>query len=155
MFTRRMLPIILAILWLWPASLYAQSQELMDAYRQGLALYEVGRYEEAIPFYREALELGEREFGPDHPTTAILLNNLAALYDDQGRYAEAEPLFKRSLAIREKSLGPDHPSVATGLNNIALMYYAQARHSARAAERFCLNVPRLSPELRSEDRRNG
>ncbi len=47
----------------------------------------------------------EREFGPDHPTTAALLNNLAVLYRDQGRYAEAEPLFQRSLAIVEKSAG--------------------------------------------------
>ena len=29
--------------------------------------------------------------------TAIALNNLAMLYDNQGKYDEAEPLYKRAL----------------------------------------------------------
>ena len=55
MFIRRALSLLLTILWLWPSSLYAQSEEFWDAYDQGQALYEVGRYEQAIPFYRKAL----------------------------------------------------------------------------------------------------
>ncbi len=89
----------------------AQSPELMQAYRQGQALKKKGRYQEAIPFFQKALELAVREFGPDHPTTAIIINNLALLYDNQGRYGDAEPLYNRSLAIFEKALGPDHPDV--------------------------------------------
>ena len=84
--------LILTILWPWPTSRHAQSEVYMEAYRQGRALYEAGRYEQAIPFYREALGLGEQEFGPVHPTTALLLNNLAELYRNQGRYEWAEPL---------------------------------------------------------------
>ncbi len=38
MLTRRALSLVLAILWLWPASLHAQSEALMEAYRQGKAL---------------------------------------------------------------------------------------------------------------------
>ena len=129
MFFRRMLPIILVMLWLWPASLYAQSDALMDAYNQGQALYEAGRYEEVIPLWRKALELGEREFGPDHPTTATLLNNLADLYRAQGRYEAAEPLYKRALEIREKALGRDHPDVARSLNNLAGLFHDQGRYA--------------------------
>ncbi len=128
MFSRLALPLILAILWLWPGSLHAQSEALMEAHQQGLTLKEAGRYEQAIPFYRVALELGEREFGPDHPTTATPLNNRAALYHEQGRYEAAEPLFKRALAIYEKALGPDHPDVATSLLNLAALYQAQGRY---------------------------
>ncbi len=76
MFTPVRFSLVLAILWLWPASLHAQSEALMEAYRQGQTLYEAGQYEQAIPFYREALELGEREYGPDHETTAIFINDL-------------------------------------------------------------------------------
>jgi tetratricopeptide (TPR) repeat protein len=130
MFIRRIRSIILAILWLWPASLHAQSEALMEAYNQGQALYAAGQYEEAIPLFRRALELGEREFGPDHPTTAVLINNLAFLYKHQGRYAEAEPLLKRVLAIDEKALGPDHPDVAGSLNNLAFLYHNQGRYEA-------------------------
>ena len=130
MFIRRPLSLILAILWLWPASLYAQSEALMEAYNQGQALYEAGRYEQAIPHWREALELGEREFGPDHTSTATLLNNLAELYRAQGRYEVAEPLYKRALAIDEKALGPDHPHVAVTLNNLAGLYVTRAMAKA-------------------------
>ena len=71
MFGARVVALILAILWLWPTGRQAQSEALMAAYRQGQDLFEAGRYEQAMPFYREALELGEREFGPVHPTTAL------------------------------------------------------------------------------------
>ncbi len=71
--------------------------------------YDQGRYAEAEPLYRRSLAIREKALGPDHPDTAVSLNNLALLYGNQGRYAEAEPLYQRSLAIREKALGPDHP----------------------------------------------
>ena len=51
MFIRRALALVLAILWLWPAGLYAQSEALQVARRQGLALYEAGQYEQAISFW--------------------------------------------------------------------------------------------------------
>ena len=60
MFVSRVIALILIIPWLWPASLYAQSEALMDAFNQGQALYKAGRYEQAIPFYAEVLKLGER-----------------------------------------------------------------------------------------------
>ena len=149
MSTRCAFALVLAILWLWPASLHAQSEALMEAYRQGKALKEAGRYEQAIPFYREALELGEREFGPDHPTTALLLNNLASLYESQGRYAEAEPLYERALAILEMALGPEHPNVADSLNNLAALYTAQDRSSERnpRRDRVCDDARKRSIKL--------
>ncbi len=92
--------LVLIGLCLWPVGLRAQSAALMKAYKQGEALYQAGRYDEALPFWKKALKLGQREFGPEQPSTAMLLNNLAELYRLQGRYAEAEPLHKRALARR-------------------------------------------------------
>jgi hypothetical protein len=52
--------------------------------------------------------------GPDHPDTAISLNDLALLLRDQGDPAAARPLFERALTIGERVIGPDHPdTVAT------------------------------------------
>ena len=118
---------ILIALVLWPAAARAQSEALMQAYRQGQALFQAGRYGEAIGFHERALALAELEFGLEHATTATLLNDLAELYRARGRYAEAEPLYKRALAIYEQALGPDHPYVATSLNNLALLYDDQGR----------------------------
>ena len=120
---------ILVVLFLWPAAVFGQSPELMDAYNRANELSDEGRYQEAIPFAKEVLRLSEREFGPDDPTTGIMLNNLATLYQNQGRYAEAEPLFKRSLEIREKTLGPEHPDVAQSLNNLAALYHDQGHYA--------------------------
>jgi tetratricopeptide (TPR) repeat protein len=69
----------------------------------------------------------EASYGPDHPSVATTLNNLAGLLEDTNRLAEAEPLMRRALAIAEASLGPDHPSVATSLNNLALLLRATNR----------------------------
>ena len=116
-------------LWLAPGFAYGQSRELLGAFNQARTLYGQGRYEEALPFYKKAVRLGKQEFGPNHPTLATLLNNLAVLYQAQSRYAEAEPLYKRALAIQEKALGPDHPDVANSLNNLAALYQEQGRYA--------------------------
>jgi tetratricopeptide (TPR) repeat protein len=76
------------------------------------------------------LKLGEDEFGPDHPTTAQFLNDLAAIYQAQGNYTEAEPLYRRSLEILEMALGPEHPNVPKALDN----YAEQLRETGRADE---------------------
>jgi tetratricopeptide (TPR) repeat protein len=122
--------LFVVLLFSWPGTAAAQSDELMRAYQQFQALYKQGRYGEAERFARKALELGEQEFGPEHPEVAALLIHLAELYRAQGRYAAAEPLYKRSLAIWEKALGPEHPDVASSLNNLAELYRVQGRYAA-------------------------
>ncbi len=111
-----------------------ESSELMEAYNTSNTLYEQGRYSEAEPYAKEALRLGTEEFGPNDPTTALLLNDLALIYQAQGRYAEAEPLYQRSLAIKEKALGPEHPDGAGSLDTYAAVLRRTAR--ADAAERM-------------------
>ena len=68
-----------------------------------------GAYVRAEPLHLRALAIKEKALGPDHPTTATSLNNLALLYVNQGAYAKAEPLYLRALAINEKALGSNHP----------------------------------------------
>jgi hypothetical protein len=63
--------------------------------------------------------------GPEHPGTAISLDNLALLLSDQGDLAGARPLYERALAIREKVLGPEHPDTIS-LKNAASLFQDQA-----------------------------
>ena len=93
------------------------------------ALFEKGQYAQATALATEALRVAEKEVGPDHPSVAISLNNLALLHQYLGKYAEAEPLYKRSLAILEKALGPDHIDVAANLNNLANLYHTQGKYA--------------------------
>jgi tetratricopeptide (TPR) repeat protein len=69
----------------------------------------------------QALAIDEAAYGPDHPTVAIRLNNLAQVLQDLGQPGEARPLAERALAIGEATYGPDHPTVAIDLNNLALI----------------------------------
>ncbi|MEM9938369.1 MAG: tetratricopeptide repeat protein [Pseudomonadota bacterium] len=85
----------------------------------GLMLKSQARHDEAEPLYRRALAIDEASYGPDHPSVAIRLNNLAGLRLATNRLDEAEPLYRRALAIDEASLGPDHPIVAIRLGNLA------------------------------------
>ncbi len=76
----------------------------------GYYLGDRARYKEAEPLYWYALSISERQLGPEHPNTALSLNNLALLYQHQGKYAETEPLYNRALTICEQQLGTEHPN---------------------------------------------
>jgi len=98
--------------------------------REVADLYQKGDYDHAVIAAKQALDLAERSFGPDHVDVALSLNNLALMYKTQKRFAAAEPLYKRSLLIREKALGPAHRSVAESLHNLAALYKAQGEFAA-------------------------
>ena len=76
-------------------------------------LEDQGKYAEAEPLYRRAIEIGEKTLGKDHPDVARLYNNLASLLKDRGKFAEAEPLYLRAIEIFQASLGPEHPKTLT------------------------------------------
>ena len=109
---------------------WTQTSDNVDVLnRQVEKFFRDGNYRAAMTLAQWASVLAEKKFGPNHPTVAMTLTNLALLYARQGRYAEAEPFYKRSLAIDEAALGPNHPSVATTLNNLALLYARQGRYA--------------------------
>jgi tetratricopeptide (TPR) repeat protein len=106
----------------------AGAEERASGLLNGLASYRhcaLAAYALARPLYERALALREKALGPDHPATALSLNNLALLLQDQGDLAGARALHERALAIREKALGPDHPDTAESLNNLALLLQAE------------------------------
>lgn len=114
----------------WIAQTQMASSEAARLLNQTAAyLKNRARYEEAEPLLQRALAIQEKVLGPEHPNTALGLNNLAYLYNDQGKYTEAEPLLQRALAIYEQALGPEHPDTATSLNNLAYLYYSQGKHT--------------------------
>jgi tetratricopeptide (TPR) repeat protein len=87
---------------------------------------------EAEQLYRRALEIREREQGPDHADVAVILNNLGVLMATEGNVEGAQPVLERALAIRERALGGDDVLTAQSLCNLALLY--SARGNADAAE---------------------
>jgi tetratricopeptide (TPR) repeat protein len=112
------------------ASVHAQGKEWEKLIEQTMDLYRASHHERAVALARKALDMAEQAMGPDHPSVAVSLNDLALLYRTLGHYAQAEPLYKRALAIWENALGPHHPSVATSLINLAELYRATDRIKA-------------------------
>ncbi len=109
MHVRRMI-LCLAATFLWatldPDMASGQSSELMEAYNSYNTLYQQGRYSEAEPYAKEALRLGTEEFGPNDPNTALLLNNLAVLYQTQSRLRvlKADPARSSSSSSKTDML---------------------------------------------------
>jgi tetratricopeptide (TPR) repeat protein len=58
-----------------------------------------GRFDDAAKLFQRALELGERQLGPDHPLLIRRLCNLAGVHAQTDRIDLAEPLLVRAVAL--------------------------------------------------------
>jgi tetratricopeptide (TPR) repeat protein len=94
-----------------------------------------GRQKAAEPYYLRALQLYEKQLGPEHPDVASVLNNLAVFYTNERRYEEAEKTHLRALGIREKILPPAHADIAQSKCNLAVVYHSQGDY-AKASELY-------------------
>src|SRR5213592_2705641 len=104
-----------------------------------LILRKSGRQKAAEPCYVRALEIYEKQLGPEHPDVASVLNNLAVFYTNERRFAEAEKTHLRALAIREKFHPPTHPDIAQSKCNLAVVYHSNGDY-ARASELYRASI---------------
>merc|ERR1712079_848626 len=88
----------------------------------------MGKYKDAEPLCKRALEIREKVLGSEHPDVAKQLNNLALLCQNQGKYEEVEKYYQRASAIYESKLGQDDPNVAKTKNNLASAYLKQGKY---------------------------
>lgn len=85
----------------------------------GLSSRQAGYYAEAEQFCKRALEVDEKDFGPNDPKVARDLNSFAELLKEKAAYAEAKQMFQRALEIDENASGPESSDVARDMNNLA------------------------------------
>jgi TonB family protein len=98
-------------------------------------LFNEGKYDEALPLAKRAVELKEKALGKDATGLADALNNLGALYMAKADYRNADGPYKRSLAIYEKAKGAEDISLTVMLDKLAWIRYAQG-FSEEAREMF-------------------
>jgi tetratricopeptide (TPR) repeat protein len=116
-----------------------------------------GSFADALDREQSALHAAEDNFGPYHPNTVLVLNDLAAIYRTMGRYGEAEETYNWALAVREKTMGMEDLLVAGSLNNLAALYEDLGRDpEAKMAEEKAIRIvekkeggltPDCGPEL--------
>ena len=85
----------------------------------------MGNLTQAQSHLERALAIKERVLGPEHPDTALSLNSLGLLRQEQGDLAGAQQYYERTLVILERVLGPEHPDTAQSLNNLGALLQAQ------------------------------
>jgi CHAT domain-containing protein/tetratricopeptide (TPR) repeat protein len=98
------------------------------------ALQNLGRYTEAVPPFKRAVELIESAFGPDTSLIANRRERLGRIYDAIGYFNEAEEQYKLAFSIRERVARElQSPAVeeflAGSLHTLGKFYLGQGRFS--------------------------
>ena len=80
----------------------------------------LGQFNDALPYYENAVELAKKTPENDKQI-ATQINNLALLLSKKGEDGLAFELHLEALAVDRKLYGDEHPDVATDLNSLALI----------------------------------
>jgi tetratricopeptide (TPR) repeat protein len=88
-------------------------------YNLGWCYHLQGKDTEAEAMNRQALQLGKRVLGKDHPDTLTSINSFAESLRQRGKYTEAETMHRQTLLLKERVLGKDHPDMLTSISNLA------------------------------------
>ena len=102
------------------------SPELEEARRlseQVVSLHYQGRFDEALPMARRALEIREKQLGADNELVGHALKNVASLYFAKKQYGAAAKLYQRTLSVYEKVFPPNDIRTAAILDNLGWSSY--------------------------------
>jgi tetratricopeptide (TPR) repeat protein len=86
-----------------------------------LVLQDLGDYQGAKTLLEKVLASAEKNFGAEHPTTAVSYSNLGNVLRALGDYQGAKILLEKALASDEKNFGLQHPTTAISYSNLALV----------------------------------
>jgi tetratricopeptide (TPR) repeat protein len=89
----------------------------------GTFLYAHVRQSEAIPLFRQSLDMKREVYGAVHPEIALGMNNLAYALHDTGDLDGAEKLFRSAVEQQRTLLGDAHPDLGQSLNNLAFVLH--------------------------------
>ncbi|MCE5319465.1 MAG: tetratricopeptide repeat protein, partial [Parachlamydia sp.] len=90
---------------------------------QGLICEKEGDAKKAIQYYKDALKIGIKVYGDEHPDVASSLNNLGSAWQDLGDAKKAIRYCEKALRIYKKVFGDEHPNMAISLNYIGSAWY--------------------------------
>ena len=96
----------------------------------GLRLKDLGDYKGAKGLLQKAMESAEKNFGPEHPKTAVIYSNLALVLQALGDYKAAKELLEKAMESDEKNFGPHHPKTAVTYSNLASVLQALGDYKA-------------------------
>jgi tetratricopeptide (TPR) repeat protein len=78
-----------------------------------------GKYDEALIYANQSLDINKRVLGNEHPSTLTSIACVAGNLQAKGDYAAAEPFLRQVISGKSRILGNEHPEMASALNNLA------------------------------------
>jgi tetratricopeptide (TPR) repeat protein len=106
------------------------SPELAEASRLAqsvVSLYNAGKYDEALPIAKRAVQIREGLLPKDDDKLVSAVINLGEVQLARHRYTEAQGLFERALHSYERTSGADSPKLGDVLDSLAFIYYQLGR----------------------------
>lgn len=90
----------------------------------GILYKSLGEFEKGLAFHQRALAIRRSlpEYGPDHPETALVMDNIAILLISWQKPQEAKPYLLEAHRILEKRLGANHVQTMKAVRNMARYY---------------------------------
>lgn len=79
-----------------------------------------GRYGDAEPDLKRAVDMIERKLGPDRRLFGVAVGNLGYAYLEQWLIERARPLLQRTLIVMEARNGDKSLETAKAINNLSL-----------------------------------
>lgn len=107
-------------------------EALLFSNTMGSILHRQGRFKEAEPLYKEALEANIILHDKSHVDSFNIETNLAQLYVDMGKYKAARAMHKTLVADQERILGPTHHNTIYARQMLAKAMAAEGDYSAAA-----------------------
>ena len=121
-----------------------------------LNIVTIGKYDEALVYYKEALDASRSILGDTHQDVLVSISNMGNVFYAQGKrksrndcfqcillniliimivtigkYDEALVYYKESLDARRSILGNTHPSTLVSISNMGNVLNAQGKRKTR------------------------
>ena len=89
-----------------------------------------GRYDEAEPLAREAVELLREKLGDRHPATLTIIANLGVLLYEKRDLWDAEPLLREALVGLREVVGSRHRDTLTCIGSLGAVLRGKGDHAS-------------------------
>ncbi len=110
---------------------------------------DIADYNSALAFSTDAKKVASIAYGEKSGEYAIILGNLAEVYQKLGKHEKAALIYLQILDICEETFESQHPLVFIAINSLGIIYTAQGDH--KNAELFFEQALTIQKQLIGED----
>lgn len=107
----------------------AELEEARTLNESAVKLFNAGKYDEALPPAKRALQIREKLLPRTDAQISSSLTNLGEIYLAKKDYKAAKEVFLRLLQIQEELFGRDDPNLSFTLDRLAVLYYVAGNYN--------------------------